>query len=409
MLGLVIPRITNATINNNFLNTSLPTEAVKEIAGAPSFCGFLPAEVVSQALVANPSMILTEALEGSNQDQLEEPLANSTVLAEPEVESKVQRMRKKRQARKIRRRLTAQIAALSTEDINGQSTHGAVATGSSTQGAKPRVTKTGNVEPLAGQSGTANPGTSSNGQSTSGAAASGSSIRGAKPKSSKPGTAEPSGKRGRDSPVYRPESKKKRQEDPLSGQLSFLEATRKNLVLSITPLDSDGNQTRATAGDKQFITEKVEQFIVSKNPRINILDFFLQGETLKMRCLNQRTLGVVREMVSPLKGPRGNLQGYQCLGPEDRPPLTIYGVWVKAPVPSKAQFIGLLRDANDWLNPRKLAVKAVIPKAEGSTFLIGVEPEIKVELEKRKFRLPYGAGRTANFKVKPKGQPVRGS
>ena len=392
------------------LNTSIPTEAVKEIAGAQNFCGFLSAEVINQALEADPSMILTEALEGTNQDQLEKPLANSTILVEPEVENKKQRLRKKRLVRRQRKRMTAQLAALSTDETNGQSTQEAVASGSSTQGAMPRVNKPGSAEPSARQSGTANPGPSPNGQGTSGAVAGGSSTQGAKSEGTKPGKAEPSGKRGRSSPGDRPESnKRKRQEDPLSGQLSFLEATRKDLVLSITPLDSDGNQTRATAGDKQFITEKVEQFIVSKNPRINILDFFLWGETLKMRCLNQRTLRVVREMVSPLKGPRGNLQGYQCLGPEDRPPLTTYGVWVQAPVLTKSQFVGLLRDANDWLNPRKLAVKAVIPKTGGSTFLIGVEPEIKVELERRKFRLPYGAGRTAHFKVKPKGQPVRGN
>ena len=90
--------------------------------------------------------------------------------------------------------------------------------------------------------------------------------------------------------------------------------------------------------------------------------------------------------------------------PEDRPPLTTYGVWVEKPVPKIAEFIGLLWDANNWLNPSKLAVKAEIPKGRGTTFLVGVEPEIKAELEKRKFSLRYGAGRTAHFKEKPKGQ-----
>ena len=84
-----------------------------------------------------------------------------------------------------------------------------------------------------------------------------------------------------------------------------------------------------------------------------------------------------------------------------------YGVWVEDPVPTKTQLIALLRDANDWINPKKMVVKAIIPKGKGSTFLIGVEPEIRAELEKRNFKLQYGVGRTAHFRAKPKGRQAK--
>ena len=56
------------------------------------------------------------------------------------------------------------------------------------------------------------------------------------------------------------------------------------------------------------------------------------------------------------------------------------------------------------MNPKKMVVKAVIPKEKGATFLIGVEPEMRAELLRRNFKLRYGAGRTAHFKSKPKGR-----
>ena len=128
---------------------------------------------------------------------------------------------------------------------------------------------------------------------------------------------------------------------------------------------------------------------------------------MRLGCLNQKTLDSVKRVVCPLKGPRGNLQGYRCLAPGDRPPLVTYGVWVGEPVIKKTQLLAIFADANKWVNPKKMVVRAVIPKGKGSTFLIGVEPEIRAELEKRNFKLQFGAGRTAHFKAKPKGQQNR--
>lgn len=87
----------------------------------------------------------------------------------------------------------------------------------------------------------------------------------------------------------------------------------------------------------------------------------------------------------------------------------MYGVWVEKPVPSQDRLFKLLRNANDWLNLGKMVVRAEIPKERGTTFLIGVEPEIRTELEKRNFRLHYGVGRTAHFRAKSKGQARGGS
>ena len=77
------------------------------------------------------------------------------------------------------------------------------------------------------------------------------------------------------------------------------------------------------------------------------------------------------------------------------------------PVPKKSQLLVLLKDANPWLQPKKMVVKAVISKEKGSTFLIGVEPEIRMELLRRNFKLQYGVGRTAHFKAKSKGHQTR--
>ena len=374
----------------------ISNEDIGEIAGASDFSGFLKASDINKALETNPSLNLSMILEDESsgdtnqptevelrsQEQVDEPQANSTLLepveepVEPAEDGETgtetgkvgseptdskERKRIKRRLARQRRALTEKLSKLST-DPNGQGIQGTEASGSRTEEAGP-----------------SNP----------------------QPSGSADSNAE---KRGRSSPGENPGAKRARQEDTRPGPLSFLEATRKDIVLSITPLDPEGNIIRATASDKVFIIEKIEHYIASKNPNINIKEFSLRGNTLKMRCLNQKTLEVVKRLVSPLKGPRSNLQGYQCLGPEDRPPLTTYGVWVEKPIPSKDQLIGLLRDANDWLNPRKLVVKATIPKEKGTTFLIGVEPEIKAELERQNFKLHYGVGRTAHFRVKPKGQ-----
>ena len=112
-----------------------------------------------------------------------------------------------------------------------------------------------------------------------------------------------------------------------------------------------------------------------------------------IRCLNQRTLEVVKGVVSLLTGPGGNLQGYSCLGPGDRPPLTTFGVWVKAQILNRDQFIKLLRDANDWINPKSIVVKASIPiEGQGTTFLIVVDPNLRAQLERRNFILKYNSG-----------------
>ena len=217
----------------------------------------------------------------------------------------------------------------------------------------------------------------------------------------------PTGKRGKDSPGEVSESKRPRREESHPVQPSYVEAAGNALVISIVPLISEGNEIRATAGDKQFIVEKLEQFIASSNPNINITDFSLRGNILRLRCLNQKTLECVKSVVCPLKGPRGNLKGYQCLSPGDRPPLVTYGVWVEKPVPKKTQLFAIFQDANNWINPKKMAMKAVIPREKGTTFLIGVDPEMRAELERRNFQLHYGVGRTAHFKTKPKGQQTR--
>ena len=377
-------------------NTFISNEDIGEIAGASNFSGFLNASDINKALETNPALNLSVILEDESsgetnqptevelrsQEQIEEPQANSTLLESvevpdepaqvgetgtetgkvgPEPTDSKERKRIKRRLARQRRVLTEKLSRLST-DPNRQGILGTEASGSRTKEAGP-----------------SNP----------------------QPSGSADSTAE---KRGRSSPGENPGAKSARQEDTRPGPPSFLEATRKDIVLSIIPLDPEGNIIRATASDRMFIMEKIEQYIASKNPNINIIQFSLWGNTLKMKCLNQKTLEVVKRLVAPLKGPRSNLQGYQCLGPEDRPPLTTYGVWVEKPVPSKVQLIGLLRDANDWLNPKKLVVKATIPKEKGTTFLMGVEPEIKAELEKWNFKLHYGVGRTAHFRVKPKGQ-----
>ena len=219
----------------------------------------------------------------------------------------------------------------------------------------------------------------------------------------------PNAKREKNSPGETSEPKRPRREESHPVKLSFAEATRRDIFVNIVPLDSEGNEIGATAGDKQFITVKLEQFITSSNPNINITDFTLRGNKLRLKCLNQKTLESVKSVVCPLKGPRGNLQGYQCLGPGDRPPLVTYGVWVEKPVPIRSNLLALFQDANNWMNPKKMVVKAAISKEKGTTFLIGVEPEIRMELLRRNFQIRFGVGRTAYFKSKSKDQRTRAS
>ena len=253
--------------------------------------------------------------------------------------------------------------------------------------------------------------TNPTGQGNHDSAASGSTIAEAEPRNPLPlGPADSiAAKRGRPSPGENPESKRvRRREETHPGLPSYSETTRMNLVLSIIPLDSVGNKIKATAGDKKFIHKMIERFIAEKNPKIDVagLSFNKYGDLI-LTGHNQKTLEVVKTVVCPLKGPGNNLKGYLCLAPEDKPPLTTYYVWVKDPVVTNIQFINLLKDKYNW-DPRKLTVKSTIPKPGGSTFVIGVESEIKTELEKLNFNLRYGVGRTAIFNVKSKRQPTRG-
>ena len=381
-------------------------EAVIKIAGVHDFSGFLKASDLNKALESNPSMNLSMAVEADiegnieqstqdteldaqNQAPLDEPLANSTVLdpaeepdepamvgetgtaaefeqvdgpnVNPTVLDKRERQRIRKRLARQRRALTRNLAKLSTNP-NGQGNQGSGASGNRNEGAGP-----------------SNPQT--------------------------PGSVKPRVKRGRDSPgVTKTEVKRARQEQARPGQSSFVEATRKGLVLTITPLDSDGNLIRAIEADRLIIMKEIEQYISLNRPNINITGCSLRGDSLIIRCLNQKTLETVKGVVSPLRDPRSNLQGYQCLGPGDSPPLTVYGVWVEKPVPTRVMLLKLLRDANNWLNLKTMVVKAEISKEKGSTFLVGVEPEIRTELGKRNFQLHYGVGRTAHFRPKSKGQ-----
>ena len=388
--------------NNNFFSFS--TEDVERITEAYSFSGFLTSSELRIAHETDTSMNLSMVLEDGSrgdiqQEQLEEPQAHSSLLepaegssepakanepakageVDPEaVEAKLKKRRNRRHLSRERAKVTKKFSELSTGQ-DGQGNSGSEASGSGTGGAKSKPVGLEPVERCGRYSPTA--------------------------QNQPSGSAEPAEKRGRSSPGENTESKRKRQEDIPPSRPSFLEATRRDIVLSITPLDSKGDQIGATPRDKAFIQQTIEQLILRKKPQVNITEFLYQRNQIKVTCLNQKTLEWVKSVVSPLKGPRGNLQGYQCLGPSDRPPLTTYGVWVQKPVPKKAEFIEFLKDANNWLNPSKLVVKADIPKEGGTTFLVGVEPEIKAELEKRHFKLRYGAGRVAHFKGKPKGQP----
>ena len=343
---------------------SLPLEAIGEIAGSKDFSGFLTASELAQALESDPSANLSVAVENKSQGnidhllgddrpqgELEEPQANSTLI-DPIVDKSAAK-RAKRSLYRKRKRMYRSLSKLTTNPPNGE----------------------GNHDPEAGPSGTQPPG------------------------SDRP----PAAKQGTGSSGETPEPKRPRQGDSPPDRPSYAEASSRAIFISIVPLDSEGNDVRATLGDKHFLVEKLEEFIARSGPNINITEFSLRGESLRLGCLNQRTLESVKRVVCPLKGPRGNLQGYRCLGPGDRPPLVTYGVWVGKPVPKKTQLVAILKDANNWINPKKMVVKAEIPKqGKGSTFLIGVEPEIRAELERRNFKLQFGVGRTAHFKAKPK-------
>ena len=371
MSDLVLPRITRCM--NKSIKTPLTLDAIEEIAVSKDFSGFLTASELSQALGSNPSAVFSMAAENKTQGkidhlpddrpqiELEEPLANSTLLEQakegckssvPVSSGKQRRRRLNRQ----RKRMQARLAKLTVKP-NGD----------------------GSQVPEAGSS-SAQPPDDDN-------------LSAKRQKTGNSGET--------------PEPKRPRQGGSPPERRSYAAASRRALFLSIVPLDSEGNDIRPTLGDKHWIVSKLEEFIARTSPNINITTFSLRGEHLRIGCRDQRTLDSVKSVVCPLKGPRGNLQGYKCLAPGDKPPLVTYGVWVERPVPKKSQLLVLLKDANPWLQPKKMVVKAVISKEKGSTFLIGVEPEIRMELLRRNFKLQYGVGRTAHFKAKSKGHQTR--
>ena len=371
MSDLVLPRITRCM--NKSIKTPLTLDAIEEIAVSKDFSGFLTASELSQALGSNPSAVFSMAAENKTQGkidhlpddrpqiELEEPLANSTLLEQakegckssvPVSSGKQRRRRLNRQ----RKRMQARLAKLTVKP-NGD----------------------GSQVPEAGSS-SAQPPDDDN-------------LSAKRQKTGNSGET--------------PEPKRPRQGGSPPERRSYAAASRRALFLIIVPLDSEGNDIRPTLGDKHWIVSKLEEFIARTSPNINITTFSLRGEHLRIGCRDQRTLDSVKSVVCPLKGPRGNLQGYKCLAPGDKPPLVTYGVWVERPVPKKSQLLVLLKDANPWLQPKKMVVKAVISKEKGSTFLIGVEPEIRMELLRRNFKLQYGVGRTAHFKAKSKGHQTR--
>ena len=203
------------------------------------------------------------------------------------------------------------------------------------------------------------------------------------------------------------ESGERSQEEPPPSRPTFAEAVGRNICLMVIPLDTNDNQVGAVADDRIFM-EMIENNII-KAPNVRIKNIRRKGLGLEIECLGPGSVDFVKGVISPLKGPRSvkNRKGYLCLGPGDRPPLKIYGVWVERPILPKKSFVELLKHANEWLKPHPLHIirvcrKEVGGETKGATFLVGVEPELKAELEKRNFKLHYGAGRTAQFKEKPK-------
>ena len=373
---------------------------MRVIAEAPNFSGFLTASDIENAIENNTYMNISLGMEDvtdgnilRSQEQFEEPQGNSTLL-EP-----------------------AEVSVELVEDGNSESPAGRVGpepaqTKQQKRAAKQRryrqwKTLTKQLSKLS---------TNPTGQGNREGSASGSSITDAEPRSANP---QPSGradsiaaKRGRTSPGANPQSKRlRRREETQPGLSSYANTTRKNLFLSIIPLDLEGSRIGATDSDRLFLTEVLERFIAANSPNLNIDGLSLNGDELTLRSLDQKTLEVVKKVVCPLKGPESNLKGYLCLAPKDKPPRTTFYVWAEEPLIAKDQFINVLKDKNNWIDPKKLTVKTRIPKPsvnpKGATYVIGVESEMETELKRRKFNIRYGVGRSAIFK-KSKRQLTRG-
>ena len=178
----------------------------------------------------------------------------------------------------------------------------------------------------------------------------------------------------------------------------------------------NGNTIGAVADDRTYIMEMIERKITSGTPKVVIKNIYRQGLGLKIDCLGPNALDFVKRVISPLKGPSKitNRKGYQCLGPGDRPPIKVYGVWAEKPILTKQKFVELIMHANEWIKPHMFhVVKACHKKiggdTKGVTFLVGVTPELKAKLEGCNFKISYGAGRVAHFKDKPKPKGNRGN
>ena len=237
---------------------------------------------------------------------------------------------------------------------------------------------------------------------------------------------EPAPKRGKNdndpnsgrgnSPENNSKAEGRDQEEPPPSRPSFAEAAKRSVCLVVTPLDLKGNTIGAVAEDRIFIMEMIEKNITSGTPKIVIQNIKKQGLGLRIECLGPEALDFVKGVISPLKGPSKltNQKGYQCLGPGDRPPFRVYGVWAERPILSKSKFVELILNANEWIKQHMLHVvkachKKVGGDTKGVTFLVGVTPELKAKLEECNFRLNYGAGRIAHFKDKPKPKGNRGN
>ena len=198
MSDLAFPR--NPFFMEKSMN-SLPLEAIGEIAGSKDFSGFLTASELAQALESDPSANLSVAVENKTQgnidhlleddrpqEELEEPLANSTLL-DPKVDKSAAK-RAKRSLYRKRKRMYRSLAKLTTNP-NGE----------------------GKQETEAGPINTQPPGSD-------------------RPHTAKQGT-----------------GKRPRQGVSPPGRQSYAEASSRANFISIVPLDSEGNDGRATLGD----------------------------------------------------------------------------------------------------------------------------------------------------------------
>ena len=122
------------------------------------------------------------------------------------------------------------------------------------------------------------------------------------PTTQSPGTSTPpTAKRGKESPGESSKSKRPRQGDGGHSQQSFAAATKSTIFIRVVPLDSNGNEIRATEADRLFIVQSIEEYIAKRGPNINIIEFSLLGGSLRLRCQNQNTLECVKGWSVPLK------------------------------------------------------------------------------------------------------------